>query len=90
MGSMSKFGGAVIGSGLTYMASSGGTVVYIVSREIMHLALGEPVSPIDQCIKEYALYTSLATAVGGASGAYIGEKMWGYAKRIGGFVKSLV
>jgi len=68
--------GSITGAGTAYMAAQGGTLLYIAGRETMNLVYGLPLSPIPELLKEYALYTSLAGAIGEVSGSFLAKKVW--------------
>jgi hypothetical protein len=69
------------GTGLGYMIAEGGSIAYIVGKEIMNLAYGLPIAPISDILKEYALYTSAAAFIGEVSGYVFHKKIW---KALGG------
>jgi hypothetical protein len=72
--------GSITGAGTAYLAAQAGTIGYITIREMMNLALGQPLSSVPEILREYVTYTSLAGAIGEISGSLLAKRIWNALK----------
>ncbi|MEM5829138.1 MAG: hypothetical protein QW040_01225 [Candidatus Aenigmatarchaeota archaeon] len=66
----------VSGAGIGYIVAQCGSIAYIATREMVNIVTGQPLASLPELLRDYAIYTSAAAAIGEVGGYVFYKKIW--------------